>query len=168
MGAITLFEIAAQYRAMAEQLADTSLDDQTIIDTLEGESGALVDKGTSIAFVCRNIEATAAAIKEAEAAMCARRKAMENRVAHLKRYLLDGMKLAGIQRIDSPYFAIKITKNPPAVDIFEPGLVPAEYMAKPPPPPEPLPDKKMIALVLKAGVEVQGCRLVQGERVEIK
>lgn len=163
----TLFEIAAGYRSMAERLADLNLDDQTIADTLEAESGALVEKGTNVAFVCRNLEATAAAIKDAESHMAARRKAIENRAAHLKRYLLDSMKLAGVQKIDSPHFSIAIKKNPPAVDIYEPGIVPAAYMTDPPPPP-PVVDKKLIAQAIKDGFDVPGARLVQSERVDIR
>ena len=40
----TLFEVAANYRALAEKLHDTDLDDKTIEDTLESESGDLVEK----------------------------------------------------------------------------------------------------------------------------
>lgn len=165
---MNLYEIAVDFRYVADRLADLDLDEQTVLDTLEGESGALVEKGTSIAAICRNLESTAKAIKEAEASMAARRKALENRVARLKQYLLDGMTLAGIQRIESPQFVVKIANNPPSVDVFEPGLVPAEYMAEPPPPPEPAPDKKMIAKAIKDGYEVAGCRLVQGVRLDIK
>lgn len=168
MGAVTLFQVAAEYRAMAERLTDLEIDEATLLDTLEGESGALVEKGQNVAFVVRNLEASADAIKAAEAAMAARRKAIENRAARLRAYLLDGMRVAGIQKIDSPYFAISIRKNPPSVDVFDADQVPADYMKEPPPPPPPAPDKNLIARALKDGMDVPGCRLVQGERVEIK
>ena len=38
-----LFEIATAYRALAEKLHDTDLPDEVIEDTLEAESGDLVD-----------------------------------------------------------------------------------------------------------------------------
>lgn len=164
---MNLFDIAAAYRQMADTLADLDLDDQTIADTLEGESGALEVKATNVAAVCRNLEASAAAIKEAEQQMKARRTAIENRAARLRRYLLDGMRLAGISKIESPHFAISVRKNPPAVDVFEPGLVPADYMKDPPPPPPEI-DRKLVMQALKEGFDVPGCRLTQGERVEIK
>jgi hypothetical protein len=167
MGDLTLFEIAREYRELANILMDCDVDEQTLLDTLEGESGALVEKGQNVAFVCRNLEANATAIKEAESKMAERRTALENRAKRLRKYLLDGMKLAGIKRIDSPYFTIKIAKNPVSVDIYEPGLVPKEYMTDPPPPP-PAPDKKLIAQAIKDGFDVPGCTLKQGERVEIK
>ena len=165
---LTLYEIAAEYRDMAAKLADLDLDEQTIADTLEAEGGALVEKGQNVAFVVRNLEASAEAIKQAEAAMAARRKAIENRAARIRAYLLDGMRIAGIQKIESPYFAISIKRNPPAVDVFDEAQVPAEYRRDPPPPPPPAPDKKLIAQAIKDGAEVPGCRLLQGERVEIK
>lgn len=163
----TLYEVAAEYRSMAERLADLDVPDAVIADTLEAESGALVEKGQNVAFVCRNLEANAAAIKDAEAQMAARRKAIENRAARLRAYLLDSMTLAGVEKIDSPYFSIALRKNPPAVDVYEPALVPDAYMVQPPPPP-PAIDKKAIAADLKAGANIPGCRLKQGMRVEIK
>lgn len=168
MHSLTLYEVAAEYRDMASRLADLDLDDQTIADTLEAEGGALVEKGTNVAFVVRNLEASAEAIKAAEAAMAARRKAIENRATRLRAYLLDGMRVAQIQKIDSPYFAIAIRKNPPAVEVFDEAQVPAEYRKEPPPAPPPAPDKKLIAQAIKDGFEVPGCKLVQGERVDIK
>lgn len=167
MHSLTLYEIASQYRGMAEKLSDLDLDEQTIADTLEGESGALVEKGTNVAFVVRNLEASAEAIKSAEAAMAARRKAIENRAARLRAYLLDGMRVAGIQKIESPHFSISVRKNPPSVVVFDAAQVPGEYMRQPEPPP-PAPDKKAIADALKNGVDVPGCTLAQSERVEIK
>lgn len=40
-----LFILAKEHRALADKLHDLDLDDQTIADTLEGESGDLVEKG---------------------------------------------------------------------------------------------------------------------------
>ncbi len=167
MNGITLYELSAEYRAVAEQLADMDMDVQTIADTLEGMSGALETKCTNIAFVIRNFEATAAQIKEAEAAMAARRKAIESRAAHVKQYLFDGMTHAGIEKIESPYFKLAIQDNPPSVVIDEPGLIPATYMRQPEPPP-PAPDKVAIARDLKAGVEIAGAHLERGRRLVIK
>ena len=164
---MNLFDIAADYRQMAQKLTDLDLPDEVIRDTLEGESGALTVKATNVGFVVRNLEALAASIKDAEAQMAARRKAVENRAKSLKSYLLSGMNFAGIQKIESPHFVISIKKNPPAVDVFEPELVPLIYLRQPPPPPPEI-DKKAIAEALKSGQDVPGCELTQGERLDIR
>jgi hypothetical protein len=162
-----LYVLAHDYRAAAEKLADMDLDDQTISDTLESMSGDLEVKATNTAMFCRNLEASAAAIKEAEAQMAARRKAIENRAARIKDYLLANMMVAGVQKIECPHFKLAVRENPAAVEVYEPGLIPAQFMRQPDPPP-PSPDKTAIKEALKAGAEVPGCKLTKGVRLEIK
>lgn len=163
----SLYDIAAEYRQAADKLADLDLDEQTIADTLEGMSGALEVKAQNVVLFARNLEATAAAIKDAEAAMAARRKAMESRAASLRRYALSAMQVAGVQSIECPYFKLTVRKNPPAVEVFDAAQIPAQFMRTPEPPP-PAPDKKAITEAIKAGQEVPGARLVSGERLEVR
>ncbi len=163
----SLYDIAAEYRAAADKLADLDLDEQTITDTLEGMSGALEVKAQNVVIFARNLEVTAAAIKEAEAAMAARRKAMENRAAGLRRYALSSMQVAGVQSIECPYFKLSVRKNPPSVEVFDAAQIPTQFMRVPDPPP-PAPDKKAITEAIKAGQEVPGARLVSGERLEVR
>ena len=162
-----LYELAAEYRADAEKLADMDLDEQTLADTLEGLGGELEVKAQNVIMFTRNLEATAAAIKEAEAQMAARRKALENRAAGLRRYVLENMQFAGIQKIECPFFKLSIRDNPAAVEIYEPGLIPAQFMKQPEPPP-PSPDKTAIKAAITAGTEVPGAKLTKGTRLEIK
>jgi len=162
-----LYELAADYRSAADRLADMDLDEQTLADTLESLSGELEVKATNTAMLIRNLEASAYAIKEAEGQMAARRKALENRAARVKDYVLAQMMVAGIEKIECPYFKLAVRTNPPAVEIFEPGLVPSEFMKTPEPPP-PSPDKTAIKDALKAGKDVPGCVLTHGMRLEIK
>jgi hypothetical protein len=162
-----LYLLAQEHRAAADRLADLELDEQTVLDTLEGMGGELEAKATNVAMFIRNLEATAVAIKDAEGAMAARRKALEARAKRLHEYLLTNMQFAGIQRIESPYFTLAIRSNPPSVVIDEPGLIPAQFMKQPEPPP-PAPDKTAIKVAIKAGEDVPGAHLEQGVRLEIK
>jgi hypothetical protein len=167
MTSLTLYEITAEYRSAVDKLADLDLPEDVVADTLESLGGELQTKATSVAAFIRNLEASAAAIKEAEAQMAARRKAIENRAARVKDYLLANMMVAGVQKIECPLFKLAVRENPPAVEIYEPALIPVDYMVVPPIP-EAVPDKKGIALVLKAGGDVPGCKLTRGTRLEIK
>jgi len=162
-----LYNIAAEYRDAALKLADMDLDAQTIADTLEGLSGDMEVKAQNVAYFARNLEATAAAIKQAEAEMAARRKSLENRAEGLRQYIFTSMKVAGIQQIECPHFRLSIKNNPGSVDIYEPDLVPAEFMVQPDTPP-PAANKKAIGEAIKAGREVPGARLTKGQRLEIK
>ncbi len=164
---LPLYVLTQEYRATADRLAEMDLDPQTLADTLESISGDLEQKAVAVAMVSRNMDASAAAIKEAEAAMAARRKAIESRAASLRAYLLNCMQATGIKKIECPHFALAIRDNPPSVDVFDAAQVPAEYMRQPEPPP-PAADKAAIKEAIKAGKEVPGARLTQGQRLEIK
>jgi len=167
MSNLTLYQIAAEYRAITDVLMDSGCDDQTLKDTLEGEAWPLELKAQNYAFVIRNMEASADAIKAAEQQMAERRKSIEKRAEYLKERLKGAMELAKMQKIECPHFAISIAKNPPSVDIYEQGLIPSEYMKTPEPPP-PAPDKTAIKEAIKAGKEVPGAALKQGTSLRIK
>jgi hypothetical protein len=162
-----LYQLVSEFREAEQRLTDLELDEQTLADTLEGLRFPIEQKATNVAAVARNLEAAAASIKEAEAAMAARRKAIENRANRLRDYLKRNMEASGISKIDSPYFSIAIRQNPPAVVIDAASQIPEEFMRIPEPPP-PAPDKKAIAEAIKSGREVAGCHLERSTRVEIK
>jgi hypothetical protein len=162
-----LYVIANEYRAAADKLADLDLPPEVIADTLESLSGDVEVKATNVAAFARNLEATAAAIKDAEAQMAARRKALEGRAESLRRYLLSCMQATGISKIESPHFALAVKQNPPSVVLDEPGLIPEGYWRqKPPPAPEP--DKVAIKEALARGLDVPGAHLERGYRLEIR
>ena len=170
MTSLTLFEIAQEYRRVTDVLMDSGCDEQTLTDTLEGEAWPLELKAQNYGFVIRNLQATAASIKDAEKQMKARREAIESRAAALLERLKTGLEIAGVSKLECPHFALTIKRNPPAVDIFEPALIPADFMRlpEPPPPPVAVPDKAAIKEAIKDGVDVPGAMLVHGTRLEIK
>lgn len=161
-----LYTLALEFRAAADQLADLDLPPEAVADTLESLSGDLETKAQNVALFARNLEATAAAIKQAEADMAKRRKAIESRVAHLKDYMLGAMLVSGVRKIEGPYLRIGIRDNPEAVEVFDAAQIPAEYMRQPEPPPA-APDKAAIKAAIKAGAEVPGVKLTRSQRLDI-
>ena len=161
-----LYLLKLEYIEAANRLQDLDLDATTMIDSLDSMGGDLEEKATNTMFVCRNLKATAAAIKEAETAMSLRRKAIENRAAHLEKGVFEAMLQTGISRIESPYFLLSIANNPGSVDVFEPGLIPSDYMRCVPATEEP--DKALIGKALKAGFDVPGARMVTSQRLSVK
>lgn len=161
-----LYELATTYRALSDRLHDLDLPDEVIADTLEAESGDLMEKGINVAKVFRNIEALAEQIKNAENQMAARRKMLEKRATSLKQYLYDNMEKSGITKIESPWFVISIKNNPSSVQIDDDEQVPDDYMREIPA--SFVPDKKLIKSAIDEGYTVPGCRLVRGTRLEIK
>ena len=161
-----LYQLAIEFRETADKLADLDLPPEVVADTLESIGGDLELKAQNVALFTRNLEATAAAIKQAESDMAARRKAIERRVQGLKDYLLHAMQATGIKKIEGPYLRIGVRDNPEAVEVFDAAQVPAEFMRQPEPPPA-APDKTAIKAAIKAGVEVAGCKLTRSQRLDI-
>ena len=163
---LTLYVLAEEYRLASEKLSNLDLDEQTITDTLDGLSFELETKAQNTVMYARDLQATATAIKDAEEQMAKRRKAIENRAKHLLDYVQGCMETAEVQKIECPYFRLAIQAKPPSVDVYEPGLIPGQYMRTPEAPP-PAPDKPAIAKAIKEGHEVPGARLVHGTRLAI-
>lgn len=163
----SLYQLADEYLEASRTMADLDVPDEVIADTLEGMAGAVEVKATNVAMFIRNMESSAEAIKSAEAAMSARRKAIEARAKRVREYLQAQMTRTGITKIECPYFKLAIRDNPPAVVVDAESQIPAEFMRTPEPPP-PAPDKKAIAETLKAGRDVPGAHLERGQRLEIK
>lgn len=167
MSNLSLYVIAAEYRALVNRLMDTQDDALVIADTIEAESYPLEVKAQNVAYAIKNLEATADAIKSAEKEMAERRKAIESRTNHLREYAKTCMEIAGVSKLECPHFALTIKKNPPQVDVFEPALIPVEFMRQPEPPP-PAVDKAAIKEAIKAGVEIPGAAMVSATRLEIR
>ena len=164
---MNLFELTAERRALQNKLQEMNFDDETIADTLEGESSELTAKIENYGIVIRNMEAFTEAMKAEEKRMSDRRKAQEAKIERIKYWLLTNMQACEITKIECPAFTIAVRTNPAKVVIDHEGSIPCEMFTYP----EaltPTPNKKAIADALKAGTDVPGCHLEQGVRIEIK
>ncbi len=167
MNHLSLYQLSNTYLEALDCLTDPEEDlpIEAITDTLEGLGGELEDKAVNVAKFLRNMEATAKAIKDAEADMAKRRKSLENRVAWLKAYLKNNMEHTGITKIECPFFKIAIQNNPASVNILNEEKIPEEYKTK-------VVNWKIskasIKDAIKAGVTIPGAELTNGTRLVIK
>lgn len=167
MTALTLYQIADDFRKTAAILAELDLDEQTIRDTLEGELAPFEDKARAVACVLTNIEAESEAYANHAAKASERANALEKRAKSLRAYLLTQMTVCGISEIKGSGLLLKLQNNPASVDVLDERQIPAEYM-RTPPPPAAEPNKKLIGEALKSGIEIPGCKLKQTQRLVIK
>lgn len=162
---LALYQLADAYRLALSEIPEDATVEQmdAILAPLEG---AIALKGQNIAAYCLNIEAEAEAVEGAAKKLQARAAVAKRKAEGLRRYLFENMKRSGISEIkaNDGTFCAKIKKNPPAVEIT--GTIPAEYEKVIPE--QRVPDKAKIKDDLKAGVIIEGAKLVQGERLDIK
>lgn len=161
-----LFELAAEFRALADKLADADLDPQTIADTLDGASGDLEEKIINTAKYYRNEEAEADAIAEAIKQMQAREKTKRNHANNIKKYLADQMERAGITKVASPWFVITLAQNPESVTVDDEAVIPRDYFKEVPV--SFVLDKLMVKKAIGEGYTVPGAHLSRGTSLRIK
>ena len=150
-----LYELT-RYQSELERLADSGeVPPEEIADTLQALEGDIKEKAVQVAALTRNLDSAAEAIREAGLAMIARAERLERRADGIRNYLLFHLQVAGITKIEAPWFVVSVRKNPPSVVIEDEIQIPAEFMVQPPPPP-PRPDKVAIGAKLKAGETVRG------------
>lgn len=163
----SLYELVGKRLELQKKLEVMNFDNETIQDTLEGESTDLEAKIEDYGFVIRNLEAFGDAIKAEENHLAERRKAHEKKVAKVKEWLLTNMVACGITKKDFPAFTISVKTNPPKVVVDDEKAIPSNFLVVPAPLP-PSPDKKAIAAAIKSGEVVEGCHIEQSSRIEIK
>lgn len=162
----SLYQLTAEYQAIAERLHDSDLDDQTIADTLEGMSGDIETKIQNVGFVIRNEEAEAEMIEQAIDAMSKRMKSKRNHVQRLKSYVLGSMIATGTNKVESPWFVLSIRNNPESVVIDAESQLPQEYMREVPA--SYSPDKTLIKKAIQDGFTVPGAHLTRTQSLSIK
>ena len=162
-----LYDLAGQYKQLADRLANMDLDAETVADTIEasGLTDEIQQKAQGVLLVAKSAEQYLPAIEAEIARLQALKKRHERIAAGLRDYLKHNMQQAGIERIDCPLFAVSLRTNPPAVEVFDEAQVPAGYWHTPEP--KPSISKSAVAAELKAGREVAGCRLVSATRLVV-
>lgn len=162
---IALYEMTAEFKAVAQKLEDLDLDDQTIADTLEGYSADFENKVIAISSFIRNLEVSANAMKQAEAEMNDRRKSVERKIDGLKSYVLTNMKAIGKDKVECPLFKVSIRTNAPSVQVANEDAVPAKFVVMKT---STSIDKKALKEAIEAGEVVEGVSLVRSNSLSIK
>ncbi len=160
------FELAAQYRQLAEHLAEQHDDPQVIQDTLESVAGPLDERLENLAKMVRNLEAADSGVVRTMEDLAARHAALQRAIGRGRKLVLDLMQSAERDKVTTALFSLAVRKNPPAVVIDCEEELPQAYFVYPDPPP-PLPNKKAIAAALKAGLPVPGAHAEQAIRLDI-
>jgi hypothetical protein len=161
-----LYQLVSQYREL-QQLDAEEIPEDVLRDTLEALGGELELKATNVAMYVENLASFADQIDEAAKAMKERASRVRKRSDAVRQYLMSMMQAAQITKIEAPQFTLAIRKNPPALFIAPDVVIPAEFMVTPPAP-APYPDKAKLKQAIKDGLVIDGVRLEQGERLEIK
>lgn len=140
-----LYELAGGYLTLLDMLESGEEDERAMLDTLEAVQGEIEAKAESYAKIIKMLEGEAETVRAEEERLSARRKALKNNADWLKRHLGQCMVATGLRKMKTDLFSFSIQKNPPAVVVDDPGLVPDEFLI----PQEPKVDKAKLKELLK-------------------
>lgn len=163
---IHLYEIADDYKKALDFDIDNEIDSMALTELLSEVADRFEVKAGHVVDYMRSVEAEIDAYRKEEERLACRRETLKRRYDSLKEYLTYEMHRCEILECNAGLSKLKFIKNPWSVDIDANAIIPDNYMRHPAAPP-PSPDKSKIADALKAGIQIDGVRLVQSERLKI-
>ena len=148
-----------------QRMIEEGVPEEEFVEVLAKYDADLTVKLEGFAMIIKNIESDIEGIKAEEKRLAERRKAMESAVKRMKENMQYSMVATGQTKVKGEKFNFTVQKNPPSLKVLDENLVPREYVEVE----EVIKiDKKAILHELKAGVEISGVEIQQGESIRIR
>jgi len=161
---VTLYQAATELAAALDQIDPETGE----LPAEYGTARELVErKGAAVAAYIAQREMEADAIDGRLEEISKRVKAMRSRAVHLRNYMADCMRTAGITEIASDDKLLRVRLYPgrdESVEVYDQSLL-AEQFTRVKTTREP--DKTGIKVAIKSGQDVQGARIVKRDRLII-
>lgn len=166
---LKLYEIADNYTALLNQLAEQADTDGVIPDDLCEALNQVQDdlktKMVNVAAYVKSLEAEVNAIAMVKQSMDKRQKALAQQAERLRSYLLNEMQRTDLTYIKHSWLNLRVQVNPPSVFIADEAQIPNCFK-------ETITTVRLlkadIAQALKSGQEVPGAYLAQNTRLVIQ
>ena len=107
----SLYELTGVYLELEDMLLDEEVDEQTVLDTLEGVKGEIEVKAEGYVKVLRSIESQAETYAKEAEAFAKKAKTARNRAESLKKALFNAMTEMDLSEIKTDLFKLKIVGN---------------------------------------------------------
>lgn len=153
---LKLYEIAPEFLALMEKDELTEEDEQQ----LDSLTHAIEVKASNIAAITDNMEAFVEMCRAEEKRIAGKRKAVENRIEWVNRYLQSAMEATGIMQIEIGTRKISLQDGPHRLVIDDESAIPPRFIDFVPESYQV--NKNAVKEALKEGATVPGCHLEQG------
>ena len=156
-----LYELAASYNRLLEMAEE--MDPEALADTLESLEDSIEQKAENTAKVIKSIEADVSAIDEEIKRLQGMKSARKNNIDRLKVYLKDQLELVGMDKVKGKLFTVSVQNNPAKLVVKDVSKLKGYLVEQ-----EPKVDSTRLKKDLKAGLEVEGAKLVQERSLRIR
>ena len=163
----SVYELKQGFILLANMIEDETVSEEDILDAWNNQTDDLKEKFENCCKYIKNVESDIAGLKEEEARLKAKRKALENSIERFKSLMHETMNAAGEKKLPCGTFTVSLQKNPESVVMDEPHIenIPEEYLKFK----EPEIDRAKLKEHLKAGVDLEGiAHLEQTEGLRIR
>lgn len=159
----TLYEITDSLK-LIQSLIEEGADEEVFAEAIAKNEMDLADKLEGYAMVMKNIESDIDGFKAEEKRLAERRKSMESKIKRMKEAMHDAMSSTGEKKIQGEKFTFTVQKNPPSLKVMDDKLIPGHFFEQQ----EPQLNKKALMDELKAGNEIAGAEISEGESLRIR
>lgn len=159
---LTLFDLVKTSRELIDTLIETGgeLTEDLEAALIENKE-ALESKAVGYAYTIDSIDKEIEQLKDMEKQIKARSKALESAKERIKKALLSGLISCEVEKIEAPQYKITVGKKRAFVKYNNKELIPEGFyktsITK-------SLDKTLVTQKLKAGEEVPGAELIEGEK----
>ena len=161
-----LYELTNNYQNIIDLIEDDSIPAEAIETALKAVEADITIKAESIAKLDANLAGSQAQFEAEIERLTKRKNAIKNRRAQLKEFLKVQIESIKMKKLKAGVFSITVQNNPPALQIIDDKLIPAEYQTVVPAHYELQKDK--IKVDLKAGKIIAGAQLTTGTSLHIR
>ena len=114
----TLYELKGEYLQLLDMLEDPEIEDQIVLDTLEGIDYELEIKAENYTKIIRELEGTVEIIKAEKKRLSDKQSKLEANVKKLKDNLQETMITTGKTKFKTDLFSFSIQKNGGALPVI--------------------------------------------------
>ncbi|MGN1300546.1 MAG: siphovirus Gp157 family protein [Clostridia bacterium] len=122
-----LYQLTNNYETVLNMLYEEDVDEQMILDTLEGIEGEIEDKADNYAKIIKELESKRDSRKAEAKRLSDSATVFDNRIKALKNNLYNAMKTTGKTKFATDLFSFNIARNGGKQSLTIDGEVPEEY-----------------------------------------
>lgn len=114
----TLYELKGEYLQLLEMLEDPDIEEQVVLDTLEGIDYELEIKAENYAKIMKELEGNVETIKKEQQRLADKKSKLEANIKRLKDNLQEAMIATGKTKFKTDLFSFNIQKNGGAAPVI--------------------------------------------------
>ena len=161
---LSLYELTGNYKNLLDLLDNPEVPEDVLQQGILAVKDDISVKAENYVKIIKMLNGDANTIDDEIKRLTALKKTKKNHIAALKNNLFECLQATGLKKVKGTLFTISIGKNPASVEVVDTSKIPKDYFIQQ----EPTLDKTLLLKDLKAGKEISGAVIKQGESLRIK